>query len=651
MLRLIPTGDRPPGCHPLPVRSSPVSARVLTALAKVVSELPGGSSRQGQEAMAEAVSKAVASGRHLVVQAGTGTGKTLAYLVPAILSGKRTVVATATKALQDQLATKDLPFLETHLDRPFTWAVLKGRSNYLCRQRLDEAMAGEVQLSLGASLDPADKPSTADLQELADWAEVTLTGDRAELAREPRAATWAAVSTGSEECPGASKCPRGEDCFAEDARHAAAASDVIVVNTHLYGTNIAAGGAVLPDHELVIFDEAHQLEDTVSETTGAELTGGRFTALAHVVGGIIEDEAIKEGLLGAGERLGVALAPLVDSRLRRGLSDDLESVLGAAHLRLGEASAALRKITSDAADVKTRKDRALKAVATLQADIDVTLNLNPAVVAWVEQPGREPRLCVAPLDVAPVLNEFVWEHRTAVLTSATIPPGLAQIVGLADDAVDELDAGSPFDFATDGLLYCAAHLPDPRRPGYEEAMHEELQALITAAGGRTLALFTSYRAMQAAADALRDVLDTPVLVQGDLPKPALTAAFAEDEATSLFATLSFWQGVDVPGRSLSLVTIDKLPFPRPDEPLLQARREQARAGAFATVDLPRAATLLAQGAGRLIRTSTDRGVVAVLDSRLANATYRWTIVNALPPMRRTRHLADAEAFLQELTGD
>ena len=293
----------------------------------------------------------------------------------------------------------------------------------------------------------------------------------------------------------------------------------------------------------------------------------------------------------------------------------------------------------------------MKAVTTLQADVDMTMNLTPDVVAWVEQPGREPKLCVAPLDVAPVLTEFVWEHRTAVLTSATIPPRLADIVGLDPEQVDEMDAGSPFDFAADALLYCAAHMPDPRKPGYEEALHEELQALITAAGGRTLALFTSYRAMQAAADALRKTLDTPVLVQGDLPKPALTQAFADDEATSLFATLSFWQGVDVPGRSLSLVTVDKLPFPRPDEPLLQARREQARAEAFATVDLPRAATLLAQGVGRLIRTSTDRGVVAVLDSRLANATYRWTIVNALPPMKRTRHRAEAEAFLQELTQD
>ena len=625
--------------------------RVLSALQQVVDELPGGSSRPGQEAMAEAVAKAVASGRHLVVQAGTGTGKTLAYLVPAILSGKRTVVATATKALQDQLAGKDLPFLTEHLDRPFAWAVLKGRSNYLCRQRLDEALAGEVQLSLGSSLDPADKPSTADLQELADWAEVTLTGDRAELAREPRSATWAAVSTGSDECPGATKCPRGDDCFAEDARHLAAAADVIVVNTHLYGTNLAAGGAVLPEHDLVVFDEAHQLEDTVSETTGAELTGGRLTALAHVVGGIIDDQSLKDGLLAAGDRLAAALAPEVGTRLRRGPSEDLASVLASSRARLDEAAAALRRIQSDAADVKTRKERALKAVTTLQADIDVTMDLTPDVVAWVEQPGREPKLCVAPLDVAPVLTEFVWEHRTAVLTSATIPPGLAGIVGLDAAKVAEMDAGSPFDFAADALLYCAAHLPDPRRPGYEEALHEELKALITAAGGRTLALFTSYRAMQAAADALRGELATPVLVQGDLPKPALTLAFAEDEATSLFATLSFWQGVDVPGRSLSLVTIDKLPFPRPDEPLLQARREQARAEAFATVDLPRAATLLAQGAGRLIRTSTDRGVVAVLDSRLANATYRWSIVNALPPMARTRHRAEAEAFLRSCTAD
>jgi ATP-dependent DNA helicase DinG len=258
-------------------------------------------------------------------------------------------------------------------------------------------------------------------------------------------------------------------------------------------------------------------------------------------------------------------------------------------------------------------------------------------------------LCIAPLDVAPLLAEGVWAEHTAVLTSATIPPGLAARVGLEEGTVDELDAGSPFDFGADALLYCAAHLPDPRAEGYEDAMHDELERLVLAAGGRTLALFTSFRAMRAAAEALEPRVPTPIVVQGDLPKPALIEAFASDEATSLFATLSFWQGVDVPGRSLSLVTVDRLPFSRPDEPLLQARRERARAEAFTNVDLPRAITLLAQGAGRLIRTATDRGVVAVLDSRLATASYRWAIVNALPPMRRTRHLADAEAFLAEVT--
>ena len=426
---------------------------------------------------------------------------------------------------------------------------------------------------------------------------------------------------------------------------------MIVVNTHLYGTNLAAGGAVLPEHDLVVFDEAHQLEDTVSETCGAELSGGRFTALAHVVGGIIDDEALKESLLTVGDRIGLALAPDVGTRLRRGVSDDVRSVLEAAHTRLAEATAALKKISSDAADVKTRESGRSRRSPACRRTSTRVLDLTPEVVAWIEERGREPRLCVAPLDVAPILDALVWEHRTAILTSATIPPGLADTVGLPPESVDELDAGSPFDFGSQALLYCAAHMPDPRKPGYEDALHEELQALITAAGGRTLALFTSYRAMQAAAEVLRDALDTPVLVQGDLPKPALTQAFADDEATSLFATLSFWQGVDVPGRSLSLVTIDKLPFPRPDEPLLQARREQARAGAFATVDLPRATTLLAQGVGRLIRTSDDRGVVAVLDSRLANATYRWTIVNALPPMKRTRHRAEAESFLKEITQD
>jgi ATP-dependent DNA helicase DinG len=249
--------------------------------------------------------------------------------------------------------------------------------------------------------------------------------------------------------------------------------------------------------------------------------------------------------------------------------------------------------------------------------------------------------------VAPTL-EPVWRDATAVLTSATIPSALSIKVGLPHENHDELDVGSPFDYGANAILYCAAHLPDPRHSGYEVAMHDELEALIMAAGGRTLALFTSWSAMHAAVDAIRPRVPFTVLDQTSFPKPALVAAFTNDEHACLFATMGFWQGVDVRGSTLSLVTIDRLPFPRPDEPLLQARRERARNGAFTLVDLPRAATLLAQGAGRLIRSASDRGVVAVLDPRLATARYRWDIVNALPPMRRTRDRAEVEAFLQNL---
>jgi ATP-dependent DNA helicase DinG len=260
-----------------------------------------------------------------------------------------------------------------------------------------------------------------------------------------------------------------------------------------------------------------------------------------------------------------------------------------------------------------------------------------------------PRLEIAPLDVAPMLAEGVWGRHRAILTSATIPSSLPERIGLPADRVDVADVGSPFDYQHQGLLYCALHVPDPRAEGYREAVHDELTALITAAGGRTLALFTSWKAMEAAATAVRDRVDAPILTQRDLPKPALVARFAADEATCIFATAGFFQGVDVPGRTLSLVVVDRLPFPRPDDPLLSARRERLGPAAFGAIDLPRASMLLAQAAGRLIRNTTDRGVVAVLDRRLGTARYRWDIVRALPPMRRTRDRAEVEAFLRQIT--
>jgi ATP-dependent DNA helicase DinG len=616
------------------------------ALARVTAQLPAGEERPGQVAMAEAVAEAIETGRHLIVEAGTGTGKTLGYLVPAISSGKRTVVATATKALQDQLDKKDLPFLVEHLDQPFSYSILKGRSNYLCRQRASEIETADEQLGLDGL---AERAPSEEIKLLLEWADDSPTGDRAELSFEPSPQAWAAVSVGARECPGASKCPKGEECFAEDARLAATAADVVVVNTHLYGLHLASGGAILPDHDVVIIDEAHQLEDVVSATSGFELSAGRFAALGRVTAAIVDDPQAVADLNAAGARLGDALGEEVGRRLRQGVTGELADAVAAGRLRAEAVLSALRAVPDDGpGDVSARKQRAMRAATALLDDVDAVLDVPPTHVAWVEGPDHAPTLRVAPVDVAEVLRATLWDQETVVLTSATIPPHLDESLGLEPDDFVQLDVGSPFDYDTNALLYCAAHLPDPRTDAFDPALHDELAALIAAAGGRTLALFTSWRAMHAAAEALADEVPGPLLTQSDLPKPALVDAFTADESSCLFATMGFWQGVDIPGRSLSLVTIDRLPFPRPDEPLLQARRERARQRAFAVVDLPRAATMLAQGAGRLIRTATDRGVVAVFDPRLATARYRWDIVNALPPMRRTKDRAEVEAFLQSL---
>ena len=595
--------------------------------------------------MTIAVAEAINARRHLLAEAGTGTGKSWAYLVPAILSGKRTVVATATKALQDQLAGKDLPFLTEHLGHPFEFAVLKGRSNYVCLQRVEE-ISGAGQLSMDGL---ADRASPAELAELSKWAAVTETGDRAELAAEPSHQAWSALSVSAQECPGAKRCPQGERCFAEAARRRAGEADVVVVNLHLLGLDMATDGAVLPDHELVVIDEAHQLEDIVSDTCGFELSAGRFTNLARSVRAILDDPATIDDVETSASMLAAVLSHHVGRRLRT-LDAEIADVLVLCRSRLDRVAAALRAVPDDKGDdTATRKARATQLTGHLATDLALAGTVPETSVLWVEGPEHNPRLRVAPVDVAEVLRSGLWERSTAVLTSATLPRGLAPSLGLADGDHTEINVGSSFDYANNGLLYCAAHLPDPRQPAFDPAVHEELAALIGAAGGRTLSLFTSYRAMDLAVEALRARVDTPILSQRDMPKPALVEAFRSDESASLFATLGFWQGIDVPGRTLSLVTIDRLPFPRPDEPLLQARRERARADAFRLIDLPRTAMMLAQGAGRLIRSADDRGVVAVFDPRLATAKrYRWDLIHTLPPFPRTRVRADAEQFLREM---
>jgi ATP-dependent DNA helicase DinG len=663
---------------------------VRAQLAHVVAGLPGGGeARPGQADMAERVAAAITGERHLVVRAGTGTGKTLAYLVPAVLSGKRVVVATATKALQDQLAGKDLPFVAEHLDRPFTFAVLKGRSNYVCVQRLAEVDRTGTAVTISASrigpapdftdpddqatdeVGPAPRPdpepasgpigqlaldglaSRADQREvrrIVAWAATTDSGDRAELPEEPDEATWAAVSTTSRDCPGARRCPRGADCFAEAARDRAAAADVVVVNLHLYGLDLASDNAILPEHDAVVIDEAHLVEDTISSTAGIEVGPGRFTHLGRLLRGILAEAGTTvTGVTEAGSVVTEAIGSHREQRLTAPLPDPVTDALTLARSRVTAALDALRNIPDDATDdASARALRARQAATALVDEIDAVTHPNDAQVLWVTGADHAPVLRLAPIDVAGLLRARLWSLRPAVLTSATLPPGTGPQLGIPQGADELVDVGSPFDYPANGLLYCAARLPRPTDPRWAEATIDDIEALVRAAEGRTLALFTSYRAMHRAVDALRERLPYPLLAQGDLPKPRLVERFSAEPETCLFATTSYWQGIDVPGPSLSLVTIDRLPFPRPDDPLLQARREKAGDQAFLTIDVPRAATLLAQGAGRLIRTASDRGVVAILDPRLATARYGPKIVATLPKMRRTKDRAEVERFLRDL---
>jgi ATP-dependent DNA helicase DinG len=662
----------------------------VAGLDKITAQMPGGEHRPEQQEMCRVVAEALVTGTHLVVQAGTGTGKSLAYLIPAALSGKKVVVATATKALQDQLAEKDLPLMESGLGLPIPldYAVLKGRSNYICRQRVAEVGSGGIQPELGdQGAAPADEREveTADAEErgaaapeglieevrtLVAWSQTSVTGDRADLSFEPSDRAWNMVSVGPRECPGRFNCPSGERCFAEAARDRAAGADVVVVNTHLYGAHLASGGVVLPEHDAVVFDEAHELEEVMTSSLGVEITPGRFRALVTAARPLVEerDAELLDSLASVGDQLGSLLGDRVGTRVlhdgtRPPVDDrELAELLARAAevgrrvtdaLRRGGVQRMLLSDGGDAADPDraSRKTRALSAAANLTEDLHRLVGRGDGEVAWVDGTRRNVRLRLSPIDVGPALAGMLWGEVTSVLTSATIPPRVVERVGLEGFPTEELNVGSPFDYRSHALLYVARHLPDRRAAGAEEALHEELAQLLEAAGGRTLALFTSRRATEAAAEALAPELPYALLRQGDLPKGRLLEEFARDETSCLFATLGFWQGVDIPGRALSLVTIDRLPFPRPDDPLLQARRERAGGRAFSLVDLPRAATLLAQGAGRLIRNAEDRGVVAVLDPRLATASYRGVLLSTLPPMRRSVDLSEVESFLRRALED
>lgn len=626
--------------------NNPADQEILDALHQVTHTIKNSEDRQGQDEMAVLVGRALRNNRHLIVQAGTGTGKTLGYLVPAVKSGRRVVVSTVTKALQDQLSQNDLPLLANAindtLDHPLTWTVLKGRSNYLCKQRIVElADRTQSRLELG-DVSPKTK---ADVKKLVDWSQNTETGDEGELDWQPQRQAWSMVSVTSEECPGASRCPQGESCFAERARAQAQTSDIVVVNGWLYALDINAEGTIIGEHDVVIFDEAHELEDVVSESSGLALSPSRITSVASSVRAIIREDAISGNFAKSASRLRDQLAPLISQRVALPLAGESREILNELRGRVNEALESLRTIATSDDSAKQRKLRAQSLCNRLIGDLDLALQDRAGYVAYVSGTTERCSLEMRPLDVGPALYESVWSQRTAILTSATIPTNLPARIGLPTEKFEVHNVASPFDYERNALLYCAAHLPDPALGNRDKAVHAEIEQLIIAAGGRTLALFTSYARLNAAYSDLSDRLDFEILKQDDLPKMELLRKFAESEATCLFATQSFFQGVDVPGSTLSLVIIDRLPFPVPTDPLMSARREVHGKSAFTAIDIPIVATKLAQASGRLIRTQTDMGVVAVLDPRLVTKGYGKTIIAMLPPMEFTKSNARAQEFL------
>ncbi len=650
-----------------PPRAEAALQQAKDCLKAVTALLPGGGEeRSGQAAMVDAVTSGIAQGTHVVVQAGTGTGKSLGYLVPAAGAGTRVVISTATKALQDQLLSNDLPMLNAALGGGLSFCALKGRANYLCRQRLAELERDGLQGSLEATPSLDDQGNAVvevapsrlrpQLEAILAWAERTETGDRAELEEEPSPKVWQMVSMGPHDCPGAYQCPEGERCFTEVAKRRAEESDVVVVNTHLYGAHLASGKTLLPEHQVVVFDEAHELEDIFSASLGTDLQPGRFHRLAAMARSVLptDDAALATDVGELGDRFAATLAGLLGERvLQGGKPENLARLISTADGEVRRLIEGLRRLDGEGGPRvdPVKKASALGTATHLLTDLGRLGGLGEGDVAWVDGTSMRPVLHLAPIDLGPQLAELLWGEVTAVLTSATIPSQLATRVGLAGSNVAVLDVGSPFDYRAQALLYVATHLPDRRDPAAEPAIFEELATLITAAGGRTLALFTSRRAMEEAARVVRLKVGVPVMVQGELPKAKLLERFTAEPATCLFATMSFWQGVDVPGETLSLVAIDRLPFGRPDDPLLEARRDRAGADAFMAVDVPRAAALLAQGAGRLIRSQGDRGVVAVFDSRLATAGYRRHLLDELPPMRRTTNQAEVVAFLEAIAAE
>ena len=666
------------------------AAEVLSLLAAAVEGM-GGQNRPGQQEMARQVAEAIDSGEHLLVQAGTGTGKSLAYLVPliahALESSKPALVSTATLALQSQIVGRDLPrllrTLEPELPRDIDVALLKGRSNYVCLHKTgggfpEEDESGTLFLlgdDHGVSHPaPAGGPTSAlgrDVVRLREWAEETETGDRDELIPGVSDRAWRQVSVTSMECLGAQRCPVAEACFSERARAKAAIADLVITNHALLAISAFEGLAVLPDYDVVVIDEAHELQDRVTGAVTGQLSGsiisGAVTAARR------HTSASMEELASAGRTFDAAVEGIPAGLLAGGLNEEQQAAVSRVREAARVALSDSKPESGDSADGgrQMARSRLLAVLEQCERMLDAG---NSGEVLWASRPSTfspgagysapddstPATLNVAPLSVAGRLREGLFDGHTVVLTSATLAVGsefgpVAGGLGLTGrdaPAWTGTDVGSPFDYPQQGVLYVAKDLPKPGR-GTSPAQLDELEALLNAAGGGTLGLFSSRRAAEEAAEEMRKRVDFPILCQGESSMASLVSEFAEDEETCLFGTMSLWQGVDVPGSSCRLVVIDRIPFPRPDDPLMTARtRAVAKAGGngFMSVAATHAAVRLAQGAGRLIRSSGDRGVVAVLDSRLATERYGSFLRAALPPFWSTTDRSVVLSVLERLSG-
>ena len=650
-------------------------------------EAIGGQPREGQIEMAEAVANALSDRHHLLVQAGTGTGKSLAYLVPALVHGKKVLVATATLALQRQLVERDLPkikgALEKELGRELTFAVYKGVGNYLCLQKMNSAEAdpdGEVLLAIGTL--------EKDAKRLRAWAETPgVSGDRDDAPDVDRR-VWYANSVSGRECIGKDDCAYGSKCFAVNAKAKAQTADVVVTNHTLLAIEIVDSHPILPERDAVILDEAHEFMDRTTQAVTEELTAARVERAAKMAKKHLPGKA-SDAFAKAADNFAEALtdfaADVRNDPSKAGRLPELPAQLEAPIRKVKEASAAvvaLINADSDVINPDSMAERARVKGATNEVQQTATKMLKPSghQVMWFEPTYST--LYLAPLSVSQVLRANLLTETPVIATSATLSVGksfdsIAKSIGfvvnesIGEDSEDEfeageidpanvqmLDVGSPFDFAKQGALYLPKHIPEPGRDGPSKEALTELAELIDAAGGRTLALFSSWRGVEMADEYLRKVLaelEIPIITQkrGD-SVGTLVERFAKDPKSILLGTISLWQGIDVPGPSCTLVAIDRIPFPRPDEPVMSARAAEADAAGgsgFMQVSLPRAALLLAQGTGRLIRSLDDRGVVAILDSRIITKRYGSVLLNSMPPFWRTSDGTVIRESLKRLNKD